>query len=140
MPISPSNDLQLVVTGQKKKISGLLYPMDVSGVGGYFTRAEGKQLIRQSIVNIVMTLPGERPMMPSFGSNLKRLAFSPNDSITRQQITEEITTAIEKYEPRVTNVSVVASSLDNNTLKVVLSYRIRSDYDKIETLELLFDV
>ena len=54
------------------------------------------------MVNIFNTNPGERFLVPEFGSNLRRYLFEPITDMTAQKIGSEIVTAIETWEPRVT--------------------------------------
>ena len=57
--------------------------------------------IHQSIMNIIITNPGERLFLPEFGVGLKRYLFSfPNDN-TEQDLMDRITNQIFRYEPRV---------------------------------------
>jgi len=59
-----------------------------------------------SIMNIFNTTPGERFLVPEFGSNLKKYLFEPISEYTANQIGNEIVYSVETWEPRVT-VSVV---------------------------------
>ena len=43
---------------------------------------EGDAAIRQSIVVLLSTMPGERVMRPEYGCPLHRLMFAPNDATT----------------------------------------------------------
>ncbi len=43
---------------------------------------EGAQAVRQSLMLLLSTRPGERVMRPDYGSNLHRLLFEPNDATT----------------------------------------------------------
>lgn len=133
----PTSEINLVISGKKDKVTGLYFPLQTSGIGGYFTRGEGKELIRQSIINILMTTPGERPMLPTYGTGLRRLAFSPRDSITTHQISDEIINGISKFETRVTDVSVSTENLDTNSLRIQLKYRIRDNYESIESFQVI---
>ena len=67
--------------------------------------------IRNSIVNIFNTPPGERFLIPEFGINLKRYLFEAVSDDTAQLIGRTILNTIERWEPRVNveNVTVVAA-------------------------------
>jgi Bacteriophage baseplate protein W len=66
-------------------------------------------LIKQSILQILLTGVGERIMRPTFGSNVYRFVFEPNDTPLEALIQTEIKDALSKWEPRVAlqNVTVV---------------------------------
>ena len=57
--------------------------------------------IDQSVENILLTAKGEKPFDPDFGSNLRRLLFELNTSVTASMVENEIKTALRVYEPRV---------------------------------------
>ena len=81
--------------------------------------------IARSVRNIVMTIPGEKPFDPFFGSNVRNILFENLDSISASLIVDEIKNSIQNYEPRVELVSVEAvPDFDNSTYDVVIIYEI----------------
>ena len=62
---------------------------------------KNENAIARSVRNIVMTIPGEKPFNPDFGSNVRNLLFENMDSITAGLIVDEIRTSIQNYESRV---------------------------------------
>jgi len=58
--------------------------------------------IRNSIVNIFNTTPGERFLIPEFGANLRKYLFKPVTESVANQIGRTVLNAVEKWEPRVT--------------------------------------
>ena len=81
--------------------------------------------IARSVRNIVMTIPGEKPFDPYFGSNVRNILFENLDSISASLIVDEIRNSIQNYEPRVELVSVEAvPDFDNSTYDVVIIYEI----------------
>lgn len=87
---------------------------------GKLTYLDGLDLVRQSIESILDTEPGERIMRPAFGCGLRRYLMAPNTLTTRTAMTEDITTALATWEPRIelTNVSVLPDA--NPTLNPTL--------------------
>ena len=86
---------------------------------------KNENAIARSVRNIVMTLPGEKPFAPNFGSRVSALLFENMDEITSSLIVDEIRTSIQNYEPRVELVSVEAvPDFDNSTYDVVIIYEI----------------
>ena len=81
--------------------------------------------IARSVRNIVMTIPGEKPFDPYFGSNVRNILFENLDNISASLIVDEIRNSIQNYEPRVELVSVEAvPDFDNSTYDVVIIYEI----------------
>ena len=81
--------------------------------------------ISRSVRNIIMTLPGEKPFEPNFGSKVSKILFENIDMISAGVIVDEIRTSIENFEPRVELLSVEANpDFDNNTYDVNIVYEI----------------
>ena len=81
--------------------------------------------IARSVRNIVMTIPGEKPFDPYFGSNVRNILFENLDNISASLIVDEIRTSIQNYEPRVELVSVEAvPDFDSYSYDVVIIYEI----------------
>lgn len=60
-----------------------------------------EEAIKNSLVNIFNTTPGERFLLPEFGSNLKGYLFSPITKHTADAIGNHILYSIQRWEPRV---------------------------------------
>ena len=81
--------------------------------------------IARSVRNIVMTIPGEKPFDPYFGSNVRNILFENLDNISASLIVDEIRNSIQNYEPRVELVSVEAfPDFDSYSYDVVIIYEI----------------
>jgi len=86
--------------------------------------------IKQSIVNLLMTVPGERPFQPQLGSSLSELLFEPLDFGVAALIKNEINDTIRKYEPRVNVVGLtVEPNFDDNAFDVNFEFEIRGRED-----------
>ncbi len=81
--------------------------------------------IKQSIKNLVLTSPGEKPFNFDIGSRVNELLFEPLDPFTCDAIREEIINTISQYEPRVelTDVATVIFE-QGNKLAVTVEYSI----------------
>lgn len=58
--------------------------------------------IKNSLINIMTTHRGQRPLTPEFGVNLLNFIGSPISNITGTAIAREVQRGIERWEPRVT--------------------------------------
>lgn len=118
---------------------------------GFFRTQSGTNQIRSDLLCLLLTEPGERVMLPEFGTSLRKFIFEPNDSVIVDQVKGEISRAISLWEPRiaVTNISVttgssVANSLNSQDLKqdlahivlVQISFTNFNDITKVEQLTL----
>lgn len=95
----------------------LKFPPQV-GANGQMLWSEGEDNIRESMMIILRTRPGERLMMPEFGCNLERYLFEPNTLATLTLIQEEVRRAITRWERRVRVDDVLVESRlwDSRTL------------------------
>lgn len=83
--------------------------------------------VRQSLILLLTTRPGERVMRPEYGCELARLTFWPNDDTTAGLAIHYVRRAVERFEPRVTIVAIDAGMVPDapDQLEVVLDYRPR---------------
>ena len=88
----------------------------------------GPALVRQSILLILDTDPGERVMRPEFGCGLSRFLMEPNTPATRAAIAREIDTALAVWEPRIDVGAVeVVPADDPGAVLVSISYTLARD-------------
>ena len=86
---------------------------------------KNENAIARSVRNIVMTLPGEKPFAPNFGSRVSALLFENMDEITSSLIVDEIRTSIANYEPRVELLTLeVIPDFEGNSYEVTIIYNI----------------
>lgn len=99
----------------------------LAATGGLDT-VEGDDAVRQAIVLLLSTRPGERVMRPRYGSLLHRLVFAPNDATTAGLAIHYVRQALEAWEPRVEvlDVDAGADPTDPERLVVELRYRVRA--------------
>ena len=83
--------------------------------------------IRQSILIILETAPGERVMRPNFGCGIHELVFSAVDSTVLQRIRSLVEEALRRCEARidVLGVTVDEEASSEGQLKVEVEYRVR---------------
>lgn len=84
--------------------------------------------IRQALLLLLSTRPGERVNRPTYGCHLFRLAFAPADDTTAGLAIHYVARAVEQWERRITVLSLDASRSpeDPEVLEVRLKYRVRT--------------
>lgn len=105
----------------------------VAGTGGLVATsqgtlalAEGDAAVRQAILLLLSTSPGERVNRPDYGSHLNRLVFAPNDETTAGLAIHYVRQALRRWEPRVLvrDVDAGADPDDPSLLNIRLDYRV----------------
>jgi phage baseplate assembly protein W len=93
-----------------KKFLGLQYPF-VKGPRGLLAQKSGVDQIKADLLQLLLTNPGERVMLPEFGTPLRTLFFEPNDEILALNAKQMIRNAILTWEPRivVTDIQVITN-------------------------------
>jgi len=93
--------------------------------------------IFNSLSNIILTVQGERRMLPTFACNIKRLLFEPIDEITARLIAEGIVEAIAIWETRIKITSFDIEPLyDENAYRCRLNYMIVTG-SEIESIDFI---
>jgi phage baseplate assembly protein W len=83
--------------------------------------------VRQSILLLLSTIPGERVMRPDYGCELHRLVFSPNDNTTSGLAIHYVRQALDRWEPRaqVMHLDAGPDPQYPERLEILLEYRLR---------------
>lgn len=95
---------------------------------GGVAMVEGDAAVRQGLLLLLSTVPGERVMRPDYGCEIHRLVFSPNDATTAGLAIHYVRRAITRWEPRVLLLDVDAARHPEapDRLDVVVRYRVRA--------------
>ena len=101
--------------------------LTISRQGG-IEMLEGESVVRQSILTLISTVPGERIMRPDYGCDLHRLLFAPNNETTAGLAIYYVRQALERWEPRIEVLHLDAErhSEQPEFLHIVLDYRVRA--------------
>ena len=84
--------------------------------------------IRESLIILLSTRPGERVMNPLYGCNLDDLLFSPLTLTLKSFVSDLIETAILYFEPRINleSIEISQNSELEGELLIELNYVVRS--------------
>ena len=88
-----------------------------------------REVVKQNMKMILLTIPGERVMMPEFGVGIQELLFENiNDELTLSEFREKIRNQIKLYLPsvKVESVDFFESDVDNNKIMAHIEYQISS--------------
>jgi phage baseplate assembly protein W len=107
---------------------GWAMPVQLDLRTGTVAVSEYEDDIRQSILLIVETAPGERVMRPNFGCGIHELVFESPDSATLNRVQSVVEDALRQYEARIEVNGVTVRyepQLSDGRLTIEVEYRIR---------------
>src|SRR4030095_4467870 len=102
------------------------YPYSVSGTGVPQTTSTDDHL-RDLILQVLFTNPGERVNLPEFGAGIQRLVFAPNSEALRSSVQFLISTNLQRWLGDRIHVEQVNVSSDPG-------------FENIVTIEIVFTV
>lgn len=84
--------------------------------------------VRQAVLMLLSTRPGERLMRPEYGCNLHQLVFAPNNDTTAAIAVYHVRRALQRFEPRVDILRLDAGPDPDtpNLLLITLEYQVRT--------------
>ncbi|MEP7300228.1 MAG: GPW/gp25 family protein [Caldimonas sp.] len=102
----------------------LAFPFRIGSDGRTVAPVDIADHVRGELIQLLLTAPGERPFLPSFGAGLKRLVFERNDPVAAGLANATVSRNLSRWlGERVAVVSLKVEAIDA-TLEVDLSYRI----------------
>lgn len=106
---------------------GWAMPVQLDPRTGLVASVAYEEDIRQSILIILETAPGERVMRPNFGCGIHELVFTAVDSTEIQRIRSVVDEALRRCEARieVMNINVDEDATTEGKLLVEIDYRVR---------------
>lgn len=97
------------------KYPGLPYPI-TKNPKGFFYIQDGINQIKSDMLILLLTNPGERVMLPNYGTPLRKLVFEPNDPKLILQAKNMIARSLKLWEPRVAITQIeVKNGMDNHS-------------------------
>ena len=95
-------------------------------IDGFVMNKDIRSLIKQNLKMLILTNPGERVMIPSYGIGVKKFLFEQEGEATLLKIDDAIRSGISRFMPAISIVDVLydSSNIENNSLGIRLLYRI----------------
>jgi phage baseplate assembly protein W len=119
----------------KAKVYGYNPPF-IGGSQNIMSRQEDKELIQNDLLQLLLTVPGERVMRPSFGVNLRNFVFEDLTDIALEILRDELQNKIAEYERRikVRRIDVIGDT-DRLGVQITIAYTINSDPSQVIVFE-----
>ncbi len=109
------------------------YPYSVSGVGVPMT-TDADDHLRDLILQVLFTNPGERVNLPEFGVGVQRLIFAPNGDALRSSAQFLITNNLQRWLGEridVDHVTVTSEPGFENTVTIEIGYTIKTTQERL---------
>jgi phage baseplate assembly protein W len=99
----------------------------IAAQSGRVQFASGAEDIRQAVLLILQTAPGERVMLPEFGCRINELVFAAGNATAVSLAQLYVTQALNRWEPRIQTltVEVTIAAQTRNCLLISIDYLIR---------------
>jgi len=128
------------------ELLGCPYPIQKTVLGTLPTIYD-VEAVKADLLQLILTNPGERVMMPTFGTPLRNLLFEQNDPTIYEKIRQVIIAAVAQWDPRIvlTEVAVtdekgqsgavaMAANMDTNTVYAKISFYLPTKIQAVERL------
>lgn len=100
---------------------GIAFPFQI-GETSFPKEATNDDLIKQSLIQIIMSAPGERYMRSSFGCKSLSYVFENDNERFHARIKREVSTAIARSEPRVLVQGIDIVTNDESEVIITINY------------------
>jgi len=106
---------------------GWQYPVQLEA-SGEIALSRFEEDVRQAIMIILETAPGERVMRPEFGCGIHQYVFAPNNTRTASLVRFQVEEALNRWEPRIVleSVTVARDPAAPATLLIDIDYTVRA--------------
>jgi len=96
-------------------------------------RQEDFRLIRNDLIQSILTLKNERVFRPQFGGDIHRSLFEMNDDATRIDLEQKIRIQINRFHPRIILSDVIVETDDENENIMKVKILGRTNLDSTNT-------
>jgi Bacteriophage baseplate protein W len=109
----------------------LSFPFRIGKDGRAVQVSTLEEHVRDEIIQLLLTNPGERLFQPEFGGGVRRLVFEPADEATTGAMAKAlITRNITRWLGHRVTLEALEVSVENTTIEVEIVYRIAGTEDK----------
>ena len=99
------------------------YPFAINqGAGQLSQERDYDEHVKQLLMQVLLTAPGERINRPEFGCGVKRLVFAPGGEVAATLAQTTIYQSLDRWLGSVINVKEVSVKAVNETLDIRIGY------------------
>lgn len=102
----------------------LAFPFRIAPDGRTATPSDLLDHVRGEVIQLLLTAPGERPFLPSFGAGLKRLVFERNDPVAAGIAKATVARNLSRWLGQRVTVQYLEVDATESQLTVDLRYQV----------------
>ena len=101
----------------------LAFPFHIGPDGRTATHPSIAEHVRDEIIQLLLTNPGERPFQPPFGGGVRKLIFEPASDVLRGMTKARITQALTTWLGHRLTLENLEVTFIDSTIEVDIKYR-----------------
>jgi len=117
--------------------NGAPYPITKHPLG-LLRSQKGMNQVKSDLLALLLTEPGERVMLPTFGTPLKQFFFEQNDSVIVERVREAIANSIRTWEPRIAVTAIDVTNSEDNIEQSLSPLDSRESLGNILMIRIIF--
>ena len=108
-------------------VDSIKFPLAVDDSRGSIAlERDYSEHVKQLIIQLLLTSPGERINEPDVGAGLRRAVFGPNSDTTASLVKTLVVQNLEQYLGSIIQVDEVTAEAENEKLSVQIAYTLFS--------------
>jgi len=101
----------------------LAFPFRIGGDGRTVAPASDAEHVRDELLQLMLTNPGERPFVVEFGGGVRKLVFEPTSDVLRGVTKARITQALSRWLGQRLTVELLEVSFAGERIEIEIKYR-----------------
>ena len=101
----------------------LAFPFRIAGDGRTAAPLSDADHVRDELLQLLLTSPGERPFVVEFGGGVRKLVFEPASDVLRGVVKARITQAIGRWLGQRLTLELLEVTFTGETIEVEIKYR-----------------
>jgi phage baseplate assembly protein W len=101
----------------------LAFPFRIGGDGRTVAPASDAEHVRDELLQLMLTNPGERPFVVEFGGGVRKLVFEPTSDVLRGVTKARITQALSRWLGQRLTVELLEVTFAGERIEIEIQYR-----------------
>lgn len=101
----------------------LAFPFRIGADGRTAAPATDADHVRDEVLQLLLSAPGERPFLPEFGGGVRKLVFEPASDVLRGVVKARITQALSRWLGHRLTLEMLEVNFDGERIEIDIKYR-----------------